>query len=239
MTYTSKPERLLWLSDNRGVYIPQAFAESFIDRDSCVTGVSADDWTILESGPDNESYWDAWTDVCDAARVTIDGHVYSLNQDGDLWLIPDGLEWNDDSQCFEWPLESPFEHVQGSPHWASYFINGDASGLEESEIALADAWMRDNGIREVIDVRRDDCGEALESSFSWRYGDATGDSCSGGDLIDYVCEMLPVFSELGEALTLESHYQWDCEIQNRSFKPLDRAQWLEEYQSRPMPFPHA
>lgn len=32
------------------------------------------------------------------------------------------------------------EHHTGPAHWASYFINGDASGLEEDEIVWADAW---------------------------------------------------------------------------------------------------
>ena len=60
---------LLWLSDARGVYIPRDFANSFADRAKTVSGVSDEDWTILERGPDyedetgqtvcNESYWDA------------------------------------------------------------------------------------------------------------------------------------------------------------------------------------
>lgn len=34
-------------------------------------------------------------------------------------------------------------HFCGPAHWACYFINGDASGLEDDEIAWADAWADD------------------------------------------------------------------------------------------------
>jgi hypothetical protein len=102
---TSKPEMLLWLSDSRGVYIPRDFAISFsADRAKHVSGVSDEDWAILEEGPDHESYWDVWTDVCDNAVVTdIHGVKFSVWQDGDCWLIPEGMEWNDQTNCFDWP----------------------------------------------------------------------------------------------------------------------------------------
>ncbi len=29
----------------------------------------------------------------------------------------------------------------GLAHWACYFINGDASGMEDADIAEADAWL--------------------------------------------------------------------------------------------------
>ena len=47
-----RPEPLLWLSDARGVYIPRDFANSFSNRAKDVTGVSDEDWAILEAGPD-------------------------------------------------------------------------------------------------------------------------------------------------------------------------------------------
>lgn len=36
----------------------------------------------------------------------------------------------------------PFETLTGTApsHWASYFINGDASGMEDDEIAAADKF---------------------------------------------------------------------------------------------------
>lgn len=91
------PESAILFADSaRGVYIPQHFAES-IKREQ-VTGVSDEDWTILELDPNDEDtpdwYWDVWHDVEQKARVTCPktGIVYALYQDGDLWLVPE--DWN-------------------------------------------------------------------------------------------------------------------------------------------------
>ena len=101
-----KPEPILWLSDARGIYIPRDFAD--IDR-SRVAHVSVDNWEILESGPDHEWYWDAWDEVLCGAVVTDDrGQRYTLYQDGDLWLIPEDMEWSDREDWYVWPDE---EHV--------------------------------------------------------------------------------------------------------------------------------
>lgn len=105
----SKPDMMLWLGDHRGIYIPRDFATSFADRAKHVSGVDAEQWAILEAGPDsasNESYWDVWDEVCDSAIVTDDnGHKFTVWQDGDCWLIPDGMEWSDDEGTFVWPAD--------------------------------------------------------------------------------------------------------------------------------------
>lgn len=104
MTQINKPDMMLWLSDSRGVYIPRDFANSFANRDKDVSGVNANDWTTLEAGPEDEWYWDAWTRVCDGCVVTDEhGNQYTVWQDGDCWLIPVGMEWNDDIGTFAWP----------------------------------------------------------------------------------------------------------------------------------------
>lgn len=101
-----KPEMMLWLSDARGVYIPRDFANSFEDRANHVDGVTEEQWAILEQGPDAEWYWDTWSDVLDSAVVTDEGGAkFSLHQDGDLWLIPHGMVWNDETEGFAWPSE--------------------------------------------------------------------------------------------------------------------------------------
>jgi hypothetical protein len=107
---TTRPEPLLWLSDSRGVYIPRDFAKSFNDRDKAVAGVSAEDWDILEAGPDHDLYWDAWVDVGNNATVTDEnGHKYFVYQDGDCWLIPVGMEWQDGADFFAWPEDDAEE----------------------------------------------------------------------------------------------------------------------------------
>ena len=79
---------ILFLSDARGIYIPQNFAES-VDREN-VANVGDWAWTAIKAGPDDESYWDAWVEICDNAVVrTKDGkNAYAIWQDGDCWLIP-------------------------------------------------------------------------------------------------------------------------------------------------------
>lgn len=66
-----------------GIYVPQIFAET-VRRDLFGETISADDYAILESGPDHEHYWDAWDSVLMNAE-TSDG--ISLYQDGDLWAV--------------------------------------------------------------------------------------------------------------------------------------------------------
>ena len=107
---TNKPDMMLWLSDTRGQYIPQDFANSFADRSKSVSSVRDVDWTTLEDGPDNEWYWDAWDRVCTDAMVTDEhGNKYTIWQDGDCWLVPIGMEWNDENGTFAWPSDEDEE----------------------------------------------------------------------------------------------------------------------------------
>jgi hypothetical protein len=97
---------ILWLSDARGQYIPRDFARSFSDRATQVTGVSDEDWKLLEAGPEEELYWDAWDCVTADAVITDNiGVKYRIHQDGDCWLVPVGMEWDDENETFVWPEE--------------------------------------------------------------------------------------------------------------------------------------
>ncbi len=101
-----KPETVLLLSDAHGVYLPRDFAQlwSKAERAGRVTGVSDEDWAILEAGPDHESYWDVWCEVEQDARVFDDkGNVYRVYQDSDCFLIPVGMVWSDSEDTFVWP----------------------------------------------------------------------------------------------------------------------------------------
>jgi hypothetical protein len=105
---SKKPEPMLWLSDARGQYIPRDFASSFADRSKTVMGVTQEDWAILDAGPDHEYYWDTWSEVCDNAVITDDnGDCFNIHQEGDCWLIPDGMEWSEEEDFFVWPAEEP------------------------------------------------------------------------------------------------------------------------------------
>ena len=78
-----------------------------VTPESAEHGDSAEQWAILESGPDAESYWDVWTEVCDSCVVTDDKQnvKYTIYQDGDCWLVPIGMEWNDELGGFAQPEE--------------------------------------------------------------------------------------------------------------------------------------
>jgi hypothetical protein len=67
----------------------------------------------------------------------------------------------------------------GAACWASYLINGDASGLNEQERNLADAWCERELVPNDAIV---DCGEPY---FSWSYRLYTGSPFNGGDVVDY------------------------------------------------------
>jgi len=82
MLTKSNPFEML-VDSHHGIYVPQVFAET-VRRDLFGETISAEDWAILESGPDHEHYWDAWDDVLMHAE-TADG--VSLYQDGDLWAV--------------------------------------------------------------------------------------------------------------------------------------------------------
>lgn len=101
---SNKPDPILLLSDARGVYIPRDFARE-VKRD-CVTGVSPDNWETLEAGPEHEWYWEAWQDVEGSAIVTDPdtGVRYCVYQDGDCWLLPEGMTVTD-AGGFAWEDE--------------------------------------------------------------------------------------------------------------------------------------
>src|SRR6516164_645985 len=73
---------------------------------------------------------------------------------------------------------SPYIYVAiGAACWASYLINGDASGLSDDERALADAWCdRELGPNDAIV----DCGEPY---FTNHYDLYTGAGYRAGDVV--------------------------------------------------------
>jgi len=96
-------DRSVFLSDARGIYIPRDFART-VDH-ARVAGVTPEQWADLEN-EDSESYWDTWSDVVDNAICTDDlGVRYRLEQDGDLFIVPTGMEWDDDNEEYVWPSD--------------------------------------------------------------------------------------------------------------------------------------
>ena len=73
------------------------------------------------------------------------------------------------------------DHIDAPIYWASYLINGDASGIEQEEIELADCYFK--GF-DVVDV------DADSERFTWSY-DLYGDSrYRGGTVATYTVFVL-------------------------------------------------
>lgn len=92
----NKTGALLLLSDNRGTYIPQHFAQEFV-LEKFGIAEDDDDIAILLEGRDHEHYWEAWDAVLEKAK-TYDGGT--LHQDGDLWLVRPYLMTNEEYENF-------------------------------------------------------------------------------------------------------------------------------------------
>ncbi len=65
-------------------------------------------------------------------------------------------------------------------YWSSYFINGDASGLDDDEKKLADAWLESIAPYYPVSVTDD------EPWFTW-HGELYGADCAGVNVVDYIC----------------------------------------------------
>lgn len=84
---------ILFADALRGIYIPQHFAQALADDAEVLFPSECDDWDVIKpillAGPDHADYLESWTRTLDYAKVHHDGRVYSLWQDGDLWLVPE------------------------------------------------------------------------------------------------------------------------------------------------------
>jgi len=91
-----------------------------------------------------------------------------------------------------WAVPQPESNVTTSTvtapaYWASALVNGDDSGLDDKERAALEAWRSREGFPNVVDVARDDDGEAFDARFTWHYDLYSPESgYRGGEVIDYV-----------------------------------------------------
>ena len=78
---------ILMVDSHAGQYIPQEFLES-IKNVKGWKGISSENKKTIEAGPDNEWYWEAWTQICDNAKFTSKARQeFRLYQDEDLWAV--------------------------------------------------------------------------------------------------------------------------------------------------------
>jgi len=84
----------------------------------------------------------------------------------------------------------PVTQITAPAAWASYLVNGDASGLSDEERAQADAWLEREGVR-IVDVERDENGEPLDPYFTWHMDvHAPELGFAGASALDYRAEEL-------------------------------------------------
>lgn len=87
---TIENNAILIANSHHGQYIPQLIAQGEIINPLWDwSKVSEDDKKALLDGPDNEWYWDAWSNALDNITVNFEGVQYFLCHNDDLWLIPD------------------------------------------------------------------------------------------------------------------------------------------------------
>ena len=70
-------ESVLLLDGARGIYLPKAFVALAEEWE----GIDPEDLEILESGPENEWYWESWENVLREARQTMEGKKWHLEED--------------------------------------------------------------------------------------------------------------------------------------------------------------
>jgi hypothetical protein len=100
---SNKPEPILYLADSHGVHIPKMFVESFADNKLVLIDAAAEDLEILKAGPDHEHYWDAWDSITRDCQVDDEkGNHYHIHQEGDVWLIPVGMTWDEENDTWKW-----------------------------------------------------------------------------------------------------------------------------------------
>jgi hypothetical protein len=91
---TTETDSELLIDGNMGIYIPQIFATRYLSAADCERcGIDLIDATIL-GNVDDPLYREAWETVLDRF-TTQDG--WTLWQDGDLWLLAPGFEFDNDA----------------------------------------------------------------------------------------------------------------------------------------------
>ena len=96
MNRTITPQPCLVLNDAHGVYIPQLWCSDVTEEQCSTLHIQWSDVRCCQSGPDEEWYWESWQSILDTCHMTDDsGTTWRLHQDGDLWEVPDGFEWEE------------------------------------------------------------------------------------------------------------------------------------------------
>lgn len=84
-------------------------------------------------------------------------------------------------------MSHPQTHIVGPAHWASFLINGDASGLSPEERDMADAWLARERVR-IIGTE-----PGAEPYFTWSAAVHCPElGVAGMEALDYRAEELSI-----------------------------------------------
>ena len=85
---------------SHGVFVPQWFAQT-VNR-TLLSGVSIEtlDYLAKEESLEDDGFWEEWDSVLNNARITHNGKIYRLHQDGDLFIIDCDNLTEDESKAF-------------------------------------------------------------------------------------------------------------------------------------------
>jgi hypothetical protein len=101
------------------------------------SGIKYGDIKTLQRGPDEEHYWDVWETILNNAKLTCaDGVIYTIHQDDDVWLIPQGWENTEEGAAFLGidPPQPEEDEEEPAPKWwylNLYLTNRAYGGPEE------------------------------------------------------------------------------------------------------------
>jgi hypothetical protein len=119
----------LLLADTRGIYIPQNFAEEIdlnLHFDVIKGGVTEKQMEVLLNGPTEELYWEVWDEILNGFEgQDAEGNIWTLYQDGDLFLICDALMTLKEKKDF---FGLDYDDEEEKPH--VIVINSLLSGIQ-------------------------------------------------------------------------------------------------------------
>ena len=83
-----------------GVFVPKVFAKT-VNR-ALLSGVSIEtlDYLAKEESLEDDGFWDTWDSVLNNVRIKVEGKIYHLHQDGDLFIINWDNLTEDESKAF-------------------------------------------------------------------------------------------------------------------------------------------
>lgn len=171
MTYDLPKDAMLWLDSARGVYIPRDFIER--TDSNCIHGVTREDMDILREGPEEPEYWDAWDTVLCNAVVIEPGTEkrFTLYQDGDLWLVPEGWTPEEPKDDTQWYVALYIEDLAyGGPEEGGWYYNCAQRVTPDQDQMAALGWTGPWLIVEGEDAAREASAKARKLCEEWNKG---------------------------------------------------------------------